>query len=76
MRDVYEFHFGGEVMARPAPDASSDEWASYSYDRRNVAGVQREWWYHQLGCRKWFEAQRDTVTNEVHRTYWPEVARS
>ncbi len=70
-RSVDEFRFGGEVMARPAPDASNEAWAGYFYARRNVAGVQREWWYHKFGCRKWFEALRDTVTNEVRQTSWP-----
>lgn len=71
-RNVYEFRFGGEVTTRPSPDASEDEWSDYFYARRNIAGVQREWWYHKLGCRKWFLADRDTVTNEVSRTAWPE----
>ena len=71
-RSVYEFRFGGEVTARPAPDASEGEWSRYFYARRNVAGEQREWWYHRFGCRKWFLALRDTVTNQVHETSWPE----
>ena len=37
----------------------------YVYFRRNVAGVQREWWYHRFGCELWFLAERDTRTNEV-----------
>ena len=72
-RSVYEFRFGGEVMARPRPDASADQWTSYFYDRRNTAGVQHEWWYHKFGCRNWFTALRDTVTNEVQQTSWPQV---
>ncbi len=72
-RNVYEFRFGGEVTTRPPPDASEREWTDYFYARRNVAGVQREWWYHRLGCRKWFLADRDTVTNEVSQTAWPEL---
>ena len=73
-RNVYEFKFGGEVLSRPSPDASGEEWASYFYARRNVAGVQREWWYHKFGCRKWFVALRDTVADEVQQTSWPEQA--
>ena len=71
-RNVYDFRFGGEVTHRPKPDASQDDWSDYFYSRRNVAGPQREWWYHKFGCRKWFLALRDTVTNEVAETYWPE----
>ena len=46
------------------------------YFRRNVAGVQREWWYHRSGCRAWFLAERDTRTNEVLWTALPEQAPS
>ena len=31
--------------------------------------VQQERWYHRHGCRTWFQAERDTRTNEVLRTY-------
>ncbi len=71
-RGVYEFRFGGEVTRRPATDASTDEWTSYFYFRRNVAGQQREWWYHKFGCRKWFVATRDTESNAVVETSWPQ----
>ena len=72
-RGVYEFRFGGEVTRRPATDASTDEWTSYFYFRRNVAGQQREWWYHKFGCRKWFVATRDTESNTVMETSWPQA---
>ena len=75
-RNVYEFRFGGEVVKRPEPDAPTNVWTKYFYARRNVAGAQREWWYHTLGCRKWFVAERDTNTNEVHETSWPREAHS
>ena len=70
---MYEFRFGGELTDRPKPGASTDEWSGYFYNRRNVAGAQQEWWYHKFGCRKWFVAARDTVTNEVSETAWPEL---
>ena len=68
-RDVNEFGCAGEVTTRPGSDAPFREFTSYLYFRRNVAGVQREWWYHRLGCRAWFQAERDTRTNEVLRTF-------
>ncbi len=43
--------------------------ARYLYFRRNVAGVQREWWFHRVGCERWFRAERDTRANEVLHTY-------
>jgi len=75
-RNVYEFQFGGEVVVRPEPDAPTPVWTKYFYARKNVAGDQREWWYHKLGCRKWFVAVRDTVSNKVHETSWPNEALS
>jgi sarcosine oxidase subunit delta len=44
------------------------------YFRRNVAGVQREWWYHRFGCEIWFLAERDTRTNEVLKTELPQAS--
>jgi sarcosine oxidase subunit delta len=71
LRDVYEFRFGGEVQRRPAPDATSDSWATYLYARTNVSGTERAWWFHRTGCRRWFQADRDTRDNRVIRTAWP-----
>lgn len=68
VREVTDFGFGGEVGSRPAGSPSRRELNAYNYFRRNVAGVQREWWYHRSGCRAWFVAERDTRTNEVLST--------
>ena len=70
-RDVNEFTCAGEVTTRPGEGASFKELTSYLYFRRNVAGNQREWWYHRLGCQTWFQAERDTRTNEVLRVLAP-----
>ena len=67
-RDVNEFAYQGEITSRPKVAPSFRELTSYLYFRRNVAGVQREWWYHRLGCEAWFHAERDTRTNEVLTT--------
>ena len=64
-RDVNEFAYAGEVTVRPRSTPSLAQLTSYVYFRRNVAGVQREWWFHRLGCEEWFHAERDTTTNEV-----------
>jgi heterotetrameric sarcosine oxidase delta subunit len=64
-REVTDFGFGGEVAARPVSRPTTRELNAYVYFRRNVAGVQREWWQHRSGCRAWFLAERDTRTNEV-----------
>lgn len=70
-RDVYEFRYGGEVGIRPAPDASREAWTSYRYLRTNRAGIERAWWFHRAGCRRWFQAERDTRDNIVLRSAWP-----
>ena len=67
-RDVNEFAYAGEVTTRPAERPSRRELAAYVYFRGNVAGVQREWWFHRFGCELWFQAERDTRTNDVVRT--------
>jgi sarcosine oxidase subunit delta len=75
-RDVAEFTSTGEVTVRPTDTPSLRELTSYLYFRRNVAGVQREWWYHRLGCEEWFQAERDTRTNEVLRTWVPDPSEA
>jgi heterotetrameric sarcosine oxidase delta subunit len=72
VREVTDFGFGGESSRRPlARPASLRGLGAYTYFRRNVAGVQREWWVHRSGCRAWFLAERDTRTNEVLWTALP-----
>ncbi len=62
------------TAARPAsrtqrdPMASSDgEWAEYVFMRDNPKGWFAERWFHTAGCRRWFNRQRHTVTNEIRR---------
>ena len=60
-----EFSCGGEAdIARPLDtDALTDkEWGDYLFMRKNPRGVHREQWFHAQGCRRWFKAQRDTVS--------------
>jgi len=71
-RSVYEFRFGGEVKQRPTSDAPETDWVHYSYTKANLAGVQKEWWNHRSGCRQWLQALRNTITNEVLETFFPE----
>lgn len=69
-RDVYEFRYGGEIQKRPAPGSDQRTWAAYLYSRTNVDGVERAWWFHRTGCRRWFQAERDTRDNRVLQTAW------
>jgi sarcosine oxidase subunit delta len=70
-RDVNEFSYAGEVTTRPKERPTLPELMTYVHFRRNVAGVQREWWYHRFGCQEWFLADRDTRTNVVLSTEQP-----
>ena len=71
-RDVNEFAYQGEVTVRPKESPTQRDLTFYLYFRRNVAGVQREWWNHRMGCQAWFQAERDTRTNEVLLTEFPQ----
>src|SRR5437773_8197864 len=74
-RSVDEFGYQGEVTRRPPERPTLRQLTEYVYFRDNVAGVQREWWYHRVGCGLWFLAERDTRTNEVLRTELPQPSR-
>jgi len=71
-REFSEFAYGGESNKRPAPGAPSRELARYLFFRKNVAGVQVEWWYHRDGCQRWLLARRDTRSNLIEEAYWPQ----
>jgi len=71
-RDETEFSYGGEAhIARPAdPQAMSDAaWADYVFMRANPKGPHRERWVHTHGCRRWFNVERNTATNEILAVY-------
>lgn len=70
-RDETEFHYGGQAhVAYPEdPHALTDRaWAEFLFYRDNTKGLFDERWQHALGCRRWFNAVRDTVTYEFHGT--------
>ena len=67
-----EFGYGGQAhVAYPEdPHALTDEqWAQYLFYRDNPKGSYAERWVHSAGCRKWFNAVRDTRTYEISRIY-------
>ena len=71
-RDETEFHYGGQAhVAYPEdPDALDNAaWAEYMFMRDNPRGPFAERWSHSGGCRRWFNAVRDTVTHEVLAVY-------
>ncbi len=71
-RPEVEFHYAGEAhIARPHdPNALDDKaWAHFLFMRTNTRGWHRERWMHAAGCRRWFNALRNTVTHEIAATY-------
>ena len=70
-RSYTEFSFGGEVRPLARERESLDEDFERVWLRENVAGVQRERWFHYAGCRRWLTVERDTVTNEIKRVLAP-----
>jgi sarcosine oxidase, subunit delta len=68
-RDETEFLNGGEVPApRPGERCSDAGWTAHLFEHDNVRGVLRERWLHAYGCRRWFEARRDTVSHAILAT--------
>ena len=77
-RDEVEYHYGGQAhVAYPEdPNALSDkEWSRYLFYRGNKKGIFAERWVHSGGCRKWFNALRDTVSYEFKAVYRAGEAR-
>jgi heterotetrameric sarcosine oxidase delta subunit len=77
-RAEIEFRYGGQAhIAYPADPASTDDatWAEYVFMRDNPKGPWAERWVHSAGCRRWFNAIRDTLTNDVLATYPAGTAR-
>ena len=67
-----EIHYGGQAHVPYPEDPSAltdEEWAQYLFFRDNPKGSYRERWAHTAGCRKWFNAVRDTRTYEISGTY-------
>jgi sarcosine oxidase subunit delta len=71
-RPEIEFRCGGEAhLARPLdPSALDDgEWSEFLFYRKNIKGVLAERWNHAYGCQRWFNAIRNSVTDEILATY-------
>ncbi len=67
-----EFACRGQAhIARPLdPSQTSDEdWVGYLYQRSNTRGVYAERWRHIHGCGRFFNAVRDTVSDNFLKFY-------
>lgn len=73
-RDQTEFSPHGEAhIARPTDPYALDDnqWGDYVFFRKNPKGLHAERWVHSHGCRRWFNAVRNTATDLIHATYKP-----
>lgn len=79
-RDEVEFRYGGQAhVAYPDnPEVLTDaQWARFLFYRDNPRGPFAERWCHSAGCRRWFNAVRDTVSHDIwssradEREEWP-----
>ena len=71
-REETEFSYGGEAhIHRPADsdELSDAEWADYLFMRTNPKGRHAERWVHSMGCRRWFNVERDTVSHHIVAVY-------
>jgi methylglutamate dehydrogenase subunit B len=69
-REHGEFTYLGDasLMARPDPDGEdvAAVFHEYVHLRENPAGMHRELWYHDSGCRSWLVVTRDTTNHVIH----------
>lgn len=73
-RDQTEFHCHGEAhIVRPENtlELSDEEWGDYVFFRKNTKGLHYERWVHHHGCGRWFNAVRNTATDEFLAFYKP-----
>lgn len=73
-REQTEFSAHGEAhIARPTDSETltDEQWGDYVFFRNNTKGLHYERWLHAAGCRRWFNAVRNTATDQIHATYKP-----
>lgn len=72
LRSETEFHCGGEGgIVRPlqTESMSDQQWGDYVFMRKNPKGLHHEQWCHDMGCGRWFNAIRDTLSYRFVATY-------
>jgi sarcosine oxidase subunit delta len=71
-RPELEFVYGGQAhLARAQDPAALDAqaWADFLYLRDNTRGAHAERWRHTHGCGRFFNALRDTTTDQFIAIY-------
>ena len=70
LRDESEFSCAGAAhLARPPLDQSDKIWGEYLFFRDNPKGLHAERWRHAVGCGRFFNCLRDTVSDKIVTTY-------
>ena len=70
-RPELEFRYGGQAHIARALEPSTltdEEWSQFKYVRGNPKGLHAERWRH-MGCGRFFNAVRHTVTDKFVTTY-------
>jgi sarcosine oxidase subunit delta len=71
-RPELEFRYAGEAhVARATQPATvnDEDWAGFLYMRTNPRGVHAERWRHTHGCARFFNALRNTLTDQFVASY-------
>jgi sarcosine oxidase subunit delta len=71
-RPELEFVYAGQAhIERPQNPAEvpAQAWADYLYRRDNIRGLHAERWRHTHGCGRFFNALRDTSTDQFRASY-------
>ena len=68
-RSISEFVCAGELRSLLDPNTLTDvAWGEYVFHRNNAPGIKHEWWCH-TPSNTWFIAERNTLTDDILRTY-------
>ena len=69
-RPEIEFKYAGEAHLTREPQTATDEqWTDFLFFRDNARGKYAERWRHAIGCGRYFNAVRDTVSDGFVVTY-------
>lgn len=65
-RDRREFYYMGAATFLDRPDEGDvDAMHRYLHIRENPAGIGRELWQHEAGCRTWLVVTRHMSTHDI-----------
>lgn len=71
VRDHEEFGYFGDA-SKVYPELGPEQreaWFEAVFMRDNPRGMQREFWQHVGGCRRWLVLERDTLSHDIAAVY-------